>query len=296
MDCAKVTRNIRTGLKSYIIGNDIKSLVIGVSGGADSAACCALARAVCDELGVPLIGRSIPIETNKPDEIKRALIVGEAFCHDFKEVDLTGLYHVTKSTFEDAMLDTDIDKIAQGNIKARLRMQLLYATAGMSRGMVLSTDNLTEYYLGFFTLCGDVGDFGMVQFAWKTEVYHLMEYLHSIERIKKRQEGILSCRIAIPTDGLGISSSDLDQIGAGSYDEVEVILKTWLTKDKDSFLWDEELRWEEWSGFEKRPEKYADFVKFRETFKDHPVVLRYEKTHFKRNWPIGLSRQKLFSN
>ncbi len=151
MDCKKVTRNIRTGLKRYIIDNNIKSLVVGVSGGADSAAVCALARPVCDELGIPLIGRSIPIETNKREEIDRALAIGQAYCHDFKEVDLTTLYLRTKDAFEEVMAEIGpLDKIALGNIKVRLRMQLLYCIAGSTKGMVLSTDNLTEYYLGIY--------------------------------------------------------------------------------------------------------------------------------------------------
>lgn len=49
-------------------------------------------------------------------------------------------------------------KIANGNIMARLRMMYLYNQAGIKKGIVIDTDNLTEHYLGFWTIHGDEGD------------------------------------------------------------------------------------------------------------------------------------------
>jgi NH3-dependent NAD+ synthetase len=75
--------------------------------------------------------------------------------------------------------------------------------------MVLSTDNYTEYLLGFWTLHGDVGDFGFIQELWKTEVYALADWM-----IAKGigAEILKECVDANPTDGLGVSNSDLDQL------------------------------------------------------------------------------------
>jgi NAD+ synthetase len=172
--------NIRDILKAYISENRIKSLVVGISGGIDSALSLALAKPVCDELNIPLIGRSITIETNKADEIARAKAMGEKFTSDFKEVDLTegfitlaGL--ITESGDEDT--ESVAYKIRRGNIKARTRMVYLYDLAAKNKGMVLSTDNYTELLLGFWTLHGDVGDYGMIQNLWKTEVYAMSRYL-----------------------------------------------------------------------------------------------------------------------
>ncbi len=88
-----VAKNIRAELKSYLQTSGLKSLVLGISGGIDSTLCVALAKPVCDELGVKLIGRSITIESNKDDERHRADLVGNAFCHDYKEVNLTDEYN-----------------------------------------------------------------------------------------------------------------------------------------------------------------------------------------------------------
>ena len=60
MNYENAVRNIRTELKTYVEKNNLKSLVIGVSGGIDSALCVLLAKPVCKELNIPLIGRSLP--------------------------------------------------------------------------------------------------------------------------------------------------------------------------------------------------------------------------------------------
>ena len=131
--------------------------------------------------------------------------------------------------------------IANGNLQARCRMMYLYDIASRHKGLVMSTDNQTEYQLGFWTIHGDVGDFDPIQDLWKTEVYGLANYLR--DRYKSKALEALhndyketcdkyramsyavysSCKL-IPTDGLGISNSDLEQIGAKSYDEVDDIL------------------------------------------------------------------------
>jgi len=80
-----MVENIRKELEAYITEKGIKSLVLGISGGIDSAICAALARPVCDKLNIPLIGRSIPISTNTSEERDRAEMVGNAFCTDFDE-------------------------------------------------------------------------------------------------------------------------------------------------------------------------------------------------------------------
>jgi nicotinamide-nucleotide amidase len=164
-DYQTAVNNIRSILKQYIIDSKLQSLVVGLSGGIDSALTAALAKPVCDELNIPLYGRSITIETNKPDEIARAKAIGENFVSDFKEVDLTeGFKLLANLVTEEGDNDTESHayKIRRGNIKARTRMVYLYDLAARHRGMVLSTDNYTELLLGFWTLHGDVGDYGMI--------------------------------------------------------------------------------------------------------------------------------------
>ena len=89
----KFVKNSRKWLSQYIRDNHLQSLVIGVSGGIDSTVSCAIAHPVCYDLGISLIGRSLPTNSNKVDETTTAFRVGEAFCNDFKEVPITDSFN-----------------------------------------------------------------------------------------------------------------------------------------------------------------------------------------------------------
>jgi NAD+ synthase len=292
MDWKKPVENIRGQLKYYVTQNGIKSLVLGVSGGIDSALVAALANPVCRELGIPLIGRSLPQASNKDDETRRADDVLKYFCTDY---DVSGINARVNLVLQDLEAgysqkeDEKFNKIALGNIKARIRMIHLYDLAYRNRGMVLSTDNLTELLVGFWTLHGDVGDYGMIQNLWKSEVYDLSKWLCVHDTFELNYGPIMDCVEAVPTDGLGITNSDLDQLGAATYEEVDNILKTWLTNDQDSFYWDKDSL-----GYSGRLENYEEFAKYRESLKDHPVIQRHLKSEFKRKNPVNIQRTQIF--
>lgn len=117
-DYSKTITKIREHLKDYLVKSKLKSLVIGVSGGIDSALVIALTEPVCKELGVKLIGRSITIQSNKADEIQRANLMGR-FCDDFAEVNLTDKYLIMRE-MDDMEGEAEDDfsyKIRMGNIK-----------------------------------------------------------------------------------------------------------------------------------------------------------------------------------
>lgn len=246
----------------YVTSNNLKAMVLGISGGIDSTVVAAICHEVSKKTDIPLIGRSLPIK-NKEDEFSVSELVGEAFCDEFKVFNLSNSY---KASLFDLCADAGLIKdckgydwywvsdleeltgrtpIANGNLQARCRMKHLYDIASIRKGLVMSTDNQTEYQLGFWTIHGDVGDFDPIQDLWKTEVYGLANYLR--DRYKSKALEALhndyketcdkyramsyavysSCKL-IPTDGLGISNSDLEQIGAKSYGEVDDILSRYI--------------------------------------------------------------------
>lgn len=227
----------------YITKNNLKAMVLGISGGIDSTVVAAICHEVSKKTGIPLIGRSLPIK-NKSDEFDVSELVGQVFCDDFKVVNLLNMYqHVNQSVYDgEGTLGTPISK---GNIQARLRMIYLYNLASIHKGLVMSTDNQTEYQLGFWTIHGDVGDFDPIQGLWKTEVYELAKWLigyyygcgikkevdaDGVRKICDMCEAIKKSMSLTPTDGLGISNSDLDQIGAKSYYDVDRVLQTLTCK------------------------------------------------------------------
>lgn len=229
----------------YITKNNLKAMVLGISGGIDSTVVAAICHEVSKKTGIPLIGRSLPIK-NKNDEFDVSKLVGEAFCDDFGVVNCETMYYefrrfaeeserILRSTPSDSSDSYyRLEAIQCGNIQARLRMIYLYNLASIRKGLVMSTDNQTEYQLGFWTIHGDVGDFDPIQGLWKTEVYGLAEWLKDFyftdgDDVHKAV-AIKESMALTPTDGLGISNSDLDQIGAKSYYDVDRVLQTLTCK------------------------------------------------------------------
>lgn len=244
LDYSKVFEVLVTETKNYVKTNNLKAMVLGISGGIDSTVVAAICHEVSKQTGIPLIGRSLPIK-NKNDEFDTSKLVGKAFCNNFE---VTNLYEVFNKflTLVDGDNLTSLRQtpIADGNIQARLRMIYLYNLASIYNGLVISTDNQTEYQLGFWTIHGDVGDFDPIQGLWKTEVYELAKWLigyyygcgikkevdvDGARKICDMCEVIKKSMSLTPTDGLGISNSDLEQIGAKSYNEVDDILKTLIS-------------------------------------------------------------------
>lgn len=240
----KVFKTLVEETGNYLVNHSLRAMVLGVSGGIDSTVVAAICCEVNKQTNIPLIGRSLPIK-NKNDEFDVSKLVGEAFCDDFAVCPMTRLYHAALKevyqvenmerhestyTIEELEQANGQTKIANGNIQARLRMMFLYNLASVNKGLVMSTDNQTEYQLGFWTIHGDVGDFDPIQDLWKTEVYQLAEWLklfyYTDGDDANKAVAIGESIKLTPTDGLGISNSDLDQIGAKSYNDVDRVLQT----------------------------------------------------------------------
>ena len=241
-DYGKVFETLIEKTAKYLVDNNIKAQILGISGGIDSTVVAAICHEVAKRTNIPLIGRSLPSQHNKEEETTTADLVGKAFCDDYRVSPLeyidTAMWCVRKE-------DIKQNKLANGNIQARLRMIYIYNLASIHGGLVMDTDNLTENNLGYFTIHGDVGDFNPIGGLWKTEVFKLAEYLHEYYSIEshyhenypdqlKPNSNYSRC-VAVaeslklkPTAGLGITNNDLEEIGAESYDQVDDVLKTIL--------------------------------------------------------------------
>ena len=231
--------HVQNNVKQYIIDNNIKSLIIGISGGIDSTVNAAMLKPICDELNIPLIGRYISIESNKPIEQESAELVGNAFCSNFELIDWTPEFQNLKNaliTEQDDVNDTSF-KIRMGNIKARMRMVCLRDLTQKNHGLMIDNSNLTEYNLGFFTI-SDNGDISPMRNIWKTTVYDIANFLSETYNTNNELEKKKAIDFSIsltPTDGLGISNSDLEQIGAKSYSDVDNIL-AWVISFPEKYV------------------------------------------------------------
>ena len=204
-----LANDITHWIKNYAESNCISTLVIGVSGGIDSAVTSTLSA----KTGLPTIVLNMPINQDPEQyELSNKHIYWLESNFDNVEgrlVDLTGTYDV----FNQQMKEHDLSLLALANSRARLRMTTLYAIAGSNGGIVVGTGNKVEDFgVGFFTKYGDGGvDISPIADLMKSEVYEVAKALDIIEEIQQ----------AAPTDGLWDDGrTDEEQIGA-TYAELE---------------------------------------------------------------------------
>ena len=246
MNYAKVFETMVSETQSYLEKNNLFAMVLGISGGLDST----VTAAICHEVEkrnpeLKFYGVSLPCSSNSNEENDSASICMKAFCKSgqYWTENLQKEYMLMKATCSQRHSPTSI---GIGNIKARLRMIYLYDLANYTKGLVMDTDNLTEHYLGFFTIHGDVCDFNPIGGLWKHEVYELAKYLleeyyHSENCNDDNRISIqLALQSAIgitPTDGNGVNDlGDMGQIAPAfahdnnieAYTKVDDIIKTYL--------------------------------------------------------------------
>ena len=206
-------------LCKYANDNNVKSFVVGVSGGIDSAVSSTLAA----KTGRPVYAIGMPLNQSKDQE---TLSDAHLYWLECNYANVKRLKADLSETY--AKLMTDLTKeftmeytgnpMAKANTKSRLRMVTLYHVAANVGGIVVGTGNKVEDYgVGFYTKYGDGGvDIAPIADLYKTEVWELGEYLEVDQRIVD----------ADPTDGLWIDSrSDEEQLGA-SYAELEEAMET----------------------------------------------------------------------
>ena len=219
-DYPELKTRIVSWIKDYAIVNNIKSLVVGVSGGIDSA----VVSTLCAETGLPTYVLSMPL-LSKVDSDKlsdsHANTLEEKYNNVTKiRVELSGVYDkfVHSLNWWTGSYEYTSNELANANTKSRLRMVTLYQVAGTVGGIVVGTGNKVEDYgVGFYTKYGDGGvDIAPIADLYKTEVWMLGEHLGIDERIIS----------APPTDGLWDDGrTDEDQIGA-TYAELEQAMET----------------------------------------------------------------------
>lgn len=217
----KLIDNIITNSMIYFRKHNIKDVVIGISGGLDSAVCAALMK----ECNVRVHGRSIPMNSSEKHK-EYANWVGDMFCDTYYELnELDEL--ATKSINIITARNMNNLRVRMGNIKARLRMITLYDLANSLNGIVISTDNYSEYLMGFWTICGDVGDFAPIQKCWKGYEIPAMAHDLGVKKEIINQE---------PSDGLNVTDENTDEAQLGApYKIVDCIMRAYVERHSDFY-------------------------------------------------------------
>lgn len=192
--------------------------VIGLSGGLDSSTLAVLIRKTLGK--EKLLALIMPDKDTNIDEVNDAINIAETFDINYLVLDISS---VVDSMLNLLGLDRNsVEKIALGNIKARLRMVILYYYANSKNLLVASTTNRSEYLLGYFTKWGDIaGDVHPFLHLYKTQVRTLGKKL-----------GLPGNLITKPsTPGFWPGHKSEDELGA-PYDVIDKILYLAIDKQR----------------------------------------------------------------
>lgn len=202
-------KEIETFLKDYLEKTHCETYILGISGGVDSSLCAALARnAVGKDKLLCLI---MPIASQKADE-DDALLLAKELDLNYVIVDGTKIFNSYVETYKS--LGQEFDRSTLGNLKARIRMSILYSYAQKYKGLVIGTDNADERYTGYFTKHGDGAcDILPIAHLLKGEVVEASKILGLSNRLAER----------IPTAGLFEGQTDETEMGV-SYKDLDAYI------------------------------------------------------------------------
>ena len=225
IDYENLSIKIQDWIKSYVNENGVSTLVVGVSGGIDSA----VVSTLCAETGIPTIVVGMPINSS-PENTKLSDLQISLLSAKYDNVE--GYYIDLSPVFESFKSHKAFDKrfnseLGFANTKSRLRMVSLYQIAASSGGIVIGTGNKVEDFgVGFYTKYGDGGvDISPIADLYKSEVRELGKLLGVPQDIINAE----------PTDGLWEDNRvDETQIGS-TYDELEWAMEYGMNK------WSEQL-------------------------------------------------------
>lgn len=203
-------------IQDYVQKAGAKGIVIGNSGGKDSATVLAMA--------VKAIGRENVVAVSmpcfsKPCDLEDARLVAETFGVRFLEVDLSHCYQEMENQIEKS-LAKKLSKEATINVKPRLRMATLYGIAQTLGYLVIGTGNLCETMVGYTTKWGDnSSDFNPIGNFTVEEVLKIGDILGVPEKILKKA----------PSDGLG-ELTDEEKMGI-TYQQIAEMIELGNTEE-----------------------------------------------------------------
>lgn len=181
----KLHKSLVLGLRDYVEKNNFKKLLLGLSGGIDSAVALCLAADAVGPHNVTAIAMPGPFSAEESFQLAYALAKNVG-CQ-FKEIPISDIYNTQLAVYEKAFGKLEFG-LVQENLQARIRGQLLMMHSNHSAAMLISTSNKSELATGYSTLYGDMsGGLAPLGDLLKGQVYELARhYNQQYELIPQR--------------------------------------------------------------------------------------------------------------
>ncbi len=209
------------GLQDYITHNGFKSILLGISGGIDSALVSLIAADSIGSNNVKLV--MLPSEFTSLDSREDAAVLAENLGAEYQSISIIEMLKSAKNTIN------DISPKAYENLQARIRGVVLMTLANSTNSLVLATSNKSESATGYATLYGDMcGGFNPIKDLYKTDIYkiarHRNQNIPSLIDIKNPVISIIPERVFTKPPSAELSYGQKDSDSLPEYELLDQIL------------------------------------------------------------------------
>jgi NAD+ synthase (glutamine-hydrolysing) len=224
-DQAEIYQALVVGTRDYVVKNGFKKVVLGLSGGIDSAltACIAV-----DALGsANVTGVMMPSRFSSPGSIDDSKALAANLGIEVMTIPINEVFNAFKGALREAFQSVPPD-VTEENIQARVRGTYLMALSNKFNWIVLSTGNKSEISTGYCTLYGDMaGGFAVLKDVMKTTVYSLSEYVNQVAGCERMPRAIIE-----KPPSAELRENQLDTDSLPPYDLLDPILKAYVEEDR----------------------------------------------------------------
>jgi NAD+ synthase (glutamine-hydrolysing) len=221
----EVYRALLLGLGDYVRKNGFREVVLGLSGGIDSALTAVLAS---DALGPAAVrALAMPSPYSSAESLADAVEVARRLGIRLDEIRIDDAFKAYLSALEDLFRGTD-EGVAEENLQARIRGNLLMAISNKFGALVLATGNKSEYAVGYATLYGDMaGGFAPIKDVPKTLVYELARW-----RNAQDGEPPIPGRVIDKPPSAELRPDQRDTDSLPAYEDLDPVIEAYVEEDR----------------------------------------------------------------
>jgi NAD+ synthase (glutamine-hydrolysing) len=224
-DLEQMRLALELGLHDYVTKNGFGDVVIGISGGIDSA----LTAALCVEaLGADRVhGVSMPSRYSSEGTRSDAQRLSDALGIDFREIPIEPMVEAFTSALSEHFAGRDSD-LTEENLQARIRGTMLMALSNKFGWLVIATGNKSELSVGYSTLYGDLaGGFALIKDVYKTDVFRLSRWLN--ERAGRE---LIPLSIIERAPSAELRADQRDEDSLPPYPKLDKVLEAYVEQDR----------------------------------------------------------------
>lgn len=215
-----------TGLGDYCRKSNIEKIVLGMSGGIDSAVCAAIA---CQALGPEnVLGLSMPSRHSSEHSIQDAKATARTLGMELQVMPITDIHEAADVSLGDELASGN--PVAAENVQARIRGMLVMGAANARGAMSIATGNKSELAMGYCTLYGDMcGGYAPLGDLYKTEVYEMAHSINSDALLRGEEAPITNSTMTKPPSA-ELAPNQRDDDSLPPYEILDEILEDWIER------------------------------------------------------------------